>query len=170
LAGRRTAAPRRERWCATGIRPVLLLGQLGLVFLVVLGDNRWGPGLVVRGAEVLASGWLGRVVGVGRAAAWGLEGLGRLGHGCSFLAGCPAARKERIPEPISSFRNARISARLTRGRRDSRVRFGQTSSGRYLKVVYVPDEDRDSVFVITAYDLRGKELKAFRRRKRRKKR
>jgi hypothetical protein len=57
-----------------------------------------------------------------------------------------------------------------RGRRDSHVRFGQILSGRYLKVIYVPDEDRDGVFVITAYDLRGKELKAFRRRKRRKKR
>ena len=55
-----------------------------------------------------------------------------------------------------------------RGRRNSRVRFGQTLNGRYLKVVYVPDEDRDSVFVITAYDLKGKELKAFRRRRRRK--
>jgi len=54
--------------------------------------------------------------------------------------------------------------------RGSRIRFGQTSSGRYLKVVYVPDEERDSVFVVTAYDLRGNELKAFRRRQRRKRR
>lgn len=57
-----------------------------------------------------------------------------------------------------------------RGRRNSRIRFGQTLTGRYLKVVYVADEERDSVFVITAYDLRGKELKAFRRRQRRKQR
>jgi hypothetical protein len=55
-----------------------------------------------------------------------------------------------------------------RGRRDARIRFGQTLAGRYLKVIYVPDEERDSVFVITAYDLRGKALKAFRRRQRRK--
>ena len=53
-----------------------------------------------------------------------------------------------------------------RGRRDSRIRFGQTRAGRYLKVIYVPDEEADSVFVITAYDLRGKALKAFRRRQR----
>ncbi len=55
-----------------------------------------------------------------------------------------------------------------RGRRKARIRFGQTLSGRYLKVIYVPDEEGDSVFVITAYDLRGKALKAFRRRQRRK--
>jgi len=57
-----------------------------------------------------------------------------------------------------------------RSSRGSHVRFGQTAEGRYLKVVYVPDEERDSVFVLTAYDLRGKELQAFRRRQRRKRR
>ena len=56
------------------------------------------------------------------------------------------------------------------GRETSRIAIGQTEEGRYLKVIYVPDEGRDSVFVITAYDLRGKELKAFRRRQRRKRR
>jgi len=43
---------------------------------------------------------------------------------------------------------------------------GQTTQGRYLKVVYV--EDADGILVVTAYDLRPRELKAFRRRKRRK--
>ena len=57
-----------------------------------------------------------------------------------------------------------------RGSRNARIRFGQTLAGRYLKVVYVPDVERDSVFVITAYDLRGKALKAFRRRHQRKSR
>ena len=56
------------------------------------------------------------------------------------------------------------------GRRNSRIRFGQTLAGRYLKVIYVPDAERDSVFVITAYDLEGKALTAFRRRQRRKRR
>lgn len=55
-----------------------------------------------------------------------------------------------------------------RGRKESRICFGQTLVGRYLKVVYVPDEVGDGAFVVTAYDLRGNELKAFRRRKRRK--
>jgi len=54
------------------------------------------------------------------------------------------------------------------GREGSRIALGQTSSGRYLRVVYVPDPEPDSVFVITAYDLTGKPLAAFRRRKRKK--
>ena len=53
-----------------------------------------------------------------------------------------------------------------RGRKGSRVRFGQTLAGRYLKVVYRRHSDR--VFVITAYDLRENEKRAFRRRQRRK--
>src|SRR3954467_11438708 len=51
--------------------------------------------------------------------------------------------------------------------RDSRMRLGQTAVGRYLQVIYVPDEDPESVFVITAYELRGKAKKAYRRRQRR---
>ena len=51
------------------------------------------------------------------------------------------------------------------GVEDSRVAIGQTSAGRYLRVIYVPDPEPGSVFVITAYDLRGKALTAYRRRK-----
>ena len=47
------------------------------------------------------------------------------------------------------------------------MKVGQTSAGRYLQVIYVPDEDPESVFVITAYELRGKAKTAFRRRQRR---
>jgi len=50
----------------------------------------------------------------------------------------------------------------------SRVAFGQTAAGRYLKVIYV--RDPDSLFVITAYDLTGKALRAYRRRQRRRER
>jgi hypothetical protein len=53
------------------------------------------------------------------------------------------------------------------GRDGSRVAIGQTASGRYLRVIYVPDPTPNSVFVITAYDLAGKPLTAFRRRRRR---
>jgi hypothetical protein len=49
-----------------------------------------------------------------------------------------------------------------------RVAIGPTSTGRTLRVVYAPDPEPSSVFVITAYDLRGKPLLAFRRRRRRK--
>ena len=53
------------------------------------------------------------------------------------------------------------------GRGGSRVATGQTQSGRYLRVVYVPGPESGSVFVITAYDLRGKPITAYRRRRRR---
>jgi hypothetical protein len=54
--------------------------------------------------------------------------------------------------------------------RSARVRLGQTAAGRHLKVVYVPDKGGRSAFVVTAYELRGKALRAYRRAKRRKKR
>lgn len=52
------------------------------------------------------------------------------------------------------------------GRDGSRVATGQTASGRYLKVIYVRDPEPDSVFVIAAYELRGKPLMAYRKRQR----
>ena len=54
------------------------------------------------------------------------------------------------------------------GREGARVAIGKTRAGRYLRVIYVPDPQPDSVFVITAYELRGKSLFAYRRRLRRK--
>jgi hypothetical protein len=54
------------------------------------------------------------------------------------------------------------------GREGSRVVIGKTRAGRYLRVIYVPDPEPDGVFLITAYDLRGKPLMAYRRRRRRK--
>jgi hypothetical protein len=51
---------------------------------------------------------------------------------------------------------------------NSRRKIGQTLTGRYLQVFYVPDPDPKSVFVITAYEPQGKAKKAFRRRQRRK--
>jgi hypothetical protein len=53
------------------------------------------------------------------------------------------------------------------GRDGSRVALGQSMDGRYLRVIYVPDPEPESVFVVTAYDLRGKPLLAYRRRMRR---
>ena len=54
------------------------------------------------------------------------------------------------------------------GREGARVALGQTNGGRYLRVIYVPDPFPDSVFVITAYELEGKPLAAFRRRRKKK--
>lgn len=53
------------------------------------------------------------------------------------------------------------------GREGSRVAIGQTRAGRYLRVIYVPDPEHGTPFVITAYELRGKPLVAYRRRRKR---
>jgi hypothetical protein len=55
------------------------------------------------------------------------------------------------------------------GQEGSRVAIGQTSSGRYLRIIYVPDPKPNSIFVISAYELKGKPLIAYRRRRRKKK-
>jgi hypothetical protein len=54
-----------------------------------------------------------------------------------------------------------------RGRRDSRIVIGPTAAGRLLQVIAVADPDGAGIFVVTAYDLKGKPLMAFRRRQRR---
>lgn len=55
------------------------------------------------------------------------------------------------------------------GREGSRIALGQTNGGRYLRVIYVPDPEPESVFVITAFELSGKPLTAYKRRRRKKK-
>ncbi len=54
------------------------------------------------------------------------------------------------------------------GREGSRVAIGQTQAGRYLKIIYVPEPKTNSIFVLTAYELTGKPLAAYQRRRRRK--
>jgi hypothetical protein len=54
------------------------------------------------------------------------------------------------------------------GQDGARVAIGQTRGGRYLRVIYVPDPEPDSVFCLTAYDLSPKALHALRRRRRKK--
>ena len=51
------------------------------------------------------------------------------------------------------------------GYEGSRVTIGKTLNGRYLRVIYVLEEP-GSIFVITAYALRGKPLGAYKRRRR----
>jgi len=50
------------------------------------------------------------------------------------------------------------------GREGSRVALGKTKGGRYVRVIYVPDVDSDNAFVITAYEICGKPLTAYKRR------
>ncbi len=52
------------------------------------------------------------------------------------------------------------------GQEGSRVAIGQTQAGRYLRVIYVPDTQAEGIFIITAYELRGKPLTAYKRRRR----
>ena len=53
------------------------------------------------------------------------------------------------------------------GHDGARIAVGQTQGGRHLRVIYVPDAEPDGVFVITAYELTGKPLLAYRKRRRR---
>lgn len=55
------------------------------------------------------------------------------------------------------------------GKEGSRIAIGQTEGGRYLRIIYVLDPDPEIVFVITGYELKGKPLAAYRRRRRRRK-
>jgi hypothetical protein len=54
------------------------------------------------------------------------------------------------------------------GRDGVRVAIGQTTAGRYLRVVYVPEPQPESIFVITAFDLGPKALRALKRRRKKK--
>ena len=54
------------------------------------------------------------------------------------------------------------------GRDGSRVAIGQTRAGRFLRVIYVPDGQPSSVFVVTAYVLGPKALRGLRRRRKKK--
>ena len=53
------------------------------------------------------------------------------------------------------------------GKEGSRIAIGKTESGRYIRVIYVPEPTINSIFVITAYEINGNVLKAYRRRRRR---
>ncbi|MBI1730397.1 hypothetical protein HY229_00690 [Candidatus Acetothermia bacterium] len=54
------------------------------------------------------------------------------------------------------------------GYEGTRIAIGQTRAGRYIRVIYVLEPQQDDMFVITAYELRGKPLIAYKRRRREK--
>ena len=45
------------------------------------------------------------------------------------------------------------------GRDGARLRVGRTEGGRFLRVVFVPDPEPNSYFIITAYSLTGRQLR-----------
>ena len=71
-------------------------------------------------------------------------------------------RESEVEEVLSDPREDRL------GTHGARIALGRTEAGRYLRVIYVPDPEPDSVFVITAYTLEGKALTAYKRRRRKK--
>lgn len=54
------------------------------------------------------------------------------------------------------------------GAEGSRVALGPTAAGRSLRIIYVPDPEPDSVFVITGYELGPKAKRALKLRRKRK--
>ena len=55
------------------------------------------------------------------------------------------------------------------GKEGSRIAIGKTESGKFIRIIYVPESSKERIFVITAYEISGNVLKAYRRRRRRKK-
>ena len=62
-----------------------------------------------------------------------------------------------------------LAARLDTfgGEGDTTIVIGRTRAGRVLKVIHAPSRDGDGIFVVTAYDLPPKQLRAVNRKLRR---
>jgi hypothetical protein len=56
------------------------------------------------------------------------------------------------------------------GRDESTILIGRTAAGRVLKVIFADARDGQSIFIITAFDLPAKQLRALRRRLKRRRR
>jgi hypothetical protein len=81
--------------------------------------------------------------------------------------GEPHVRRHGVSEAeVADVINRPLEDRA--GAEGARVAVGQTRAGRYLRVIYVPDLEPDSVFVITAYELGQKAKRALLRRLRKK--
>ncbi len=70
-----------------------------------------------------------------------------------------------VEEEVEDVLLAPVEDRVSR--RGARNAIGRTAGGRYLRVIYLRDPEPGSVFVITAYELTGNALAAYRRRRRR---
>jgi len=51
-----------------------------------------------------------------------------------------------------------------RGRDESFNAIGQSRVGRYLRIIYSHAHDGDGIFVVTAYELSGRQLRALKHR------
>ena len=61
---------------------------------------------------------------------------------------------EALAHPLESIR----------GRGTSVIAIGLTAAGRYLKVIYSPDDSGDDIFVVTAFDVPPKQIRALKQR------
>jgi len=68
-----------------------------------------------------------------------------------------AEAAEALADPLESVK----------GRGTSVIAIGQTRAGRYLKVIYSPDDIGDGIFVITAFDVPSRQIRALLKRIRR---
>jgi hypothetical protein len=66
---------------------------------------------------------------------------------------------EALANPLESIR----------GRGTSVIAIGRTRAGRYLKVIYSPDDIGNGIFVVTAFDVPAKQIRALKKRIRRRK-
>lgn len=87
----------------------------------------------------------------------------RIRHYIDYTTGKPHIYKHSINEnEVSEV--LQNSGEDRPGIDGSRVAIGKTENGRYLRIIYVPDPEPGSIFVITGYILNGKAITAYRRR------
>jgi len=60
---------------------------------------------------------------------------------------------QALSEPLESIK----------GRGDSIIAIGRARSGRYIKIIYSPDELSDGIFVITAMDVPPRQIRALKK-------
>jgi hypothetical protein len=112
---------------------------------------------------------MGKEIGFGEASDWAVR-MGSSLHARFYIdpvTGSPHIHNHDVDEDeVIEVLNRPDEDRP--GSEGARIALGRTDSGRYLRVIYVPDKSPDGVFVITAYNLTGKPLAAFRKRRRKK--
>jgi hypothetical protein len=66
-------------------------------------------------------------------------------------SGLPHTHKHYVTEPeVEEVLQGPLEDRS--GVEGTRVAIGQTAAGRFIRIVYVLEQDRDALFVLTAYD------------------
>ena len=85
------------------------------------------------------------------------------------LNGEPHIHAHRVSEQEVIEVLARPLERVA-GRDDSFITIGRTRAGRILKIIHAPTRDEDGIFIISAFDLPAKQVRALKRRLKRRRR